>query len=276
MVISIPPIHMTARALEWLEKATTIYGWGKHYVAPINEAACDMFHPDRMLAPHIMVAKGTIWKYKGGDTWEVPAGSVQTSEHWRPKLLKEWTCGVEDIRSLWLGAYVPEFIDPEHGYTVQFGPSHHGGHWYKGTAPKLPTCQECLVLMDKANETAPMKYGQFLQYHHTNIYKEVGTGIKKVHDWKGLRWTMHPQLTLPCRACKGVGHVPSVGLYEKLGGDVNCYVCKGSGHDPSNYVQTTNGFRARLPEAKYAVDDDMADAMKYVMDSVPEWGKDKL
>lgn len=73
-VVIIPPVHMTARAYEWLTTSPSWYGYGKHYRAPVGEAACAFLTHADPDAPKIA-------------------------------LVEWWACSVEDLRAITLGMH---------------------------------------------------------------------------------------------------------------------------------------------------------------------------
>lgn len=167
VVPELPPIHLTARAAEWLRSATEVYPGSKFYKVPVSEAACDEFHPDRMVAQYVRAGH----KYL----------DAPMDPRWakREKLYQEWSCTTEDIRAYWLSLVVhPSLYD----FTIRFDP---GRLKYRmvNIPPLLPTCSECGVIMDRdAGKT--MKYGKYIN--------------------KDLDWVIHTKL---CHHCQGQGTV---------------------------------------------------------------------
>lgn len=219
-VLSLPPHHISQRAIEWLQRADTFYGCGAHYTAPINEAACDEFHPERFLPEHIKQAKVVNLDINGVRVRQWVA---------RAKLIKEWTCGVEDMRAIVLHSIVSDKHPDIGTYKISYDPANK--KWWRGQAPIQPTCQECVVVMDRALENSTTKYGQFLRYYKAGEYTPSGFRVPEA----GLRWAVDKRLTEPCPTCKGEGHA-FVTIYGQdplkalASGDRECLACKGRGY----------------------------------------------
>lgn len=131
-IASIPPKHLTARAYEWLTQAPSYYSKGGplyKYKAPLGVAACHK-----------------------------PLSSIHDAievNEWH-RAHPGWCCGVEDIRSLYIGMkYTIKWIEEKRYERII------KSHWGVGTITS-PTCIDCLVLMDKAMEHTAPKTGEYV------------------------------------------------------------------------------------------------------------------
>lgn len=247
MVISIPPHHMTMRALEWLSKAEVIYG--TQYDTPINEAACDQLYPERMVAQYVRDG------HKHLDAPMDPKWDKQ------PKLIKDWTCNVEDMRALWLSNII-EGMD----YTVQYHPERPANdRWVKGAKPIIPSCTECRALMDQALSNAPMKYGQYLRYYRKG---DITANNFRVPN-HGVRWTFDKRLVEQCPKCKGTKRYAlkepmahQAQLMPDMDSDftIPCPACQERGY-------TQKGFQLHRTTKLEQAWGDLQDAKRYMMDT---------
>lgn len=151
-IVTLPPIHMTARAYEWLTTSPTWYGYGKHYQCPEGEAACAYLYERDPDKAHV-------------------------------KVMKQWCASTEDIRAWALG--VDYVVAWGSRVAIETWPKYTIRRDYPGPNPRLPTCTACRVLLDQAIEQIKPKTGQWLVWLPRGT--EIGTtGPLKKGE---LRWT---------------------------------------------------------------------------------------
>lgn len=236
---------MTMRALEWLKESQCIYGDGGVYKTPINEAACDQLHPERMLPEHIQRAKTLKATVVNGKVTKWETDEPQP----RPKLIKEWNCGVEDMRAIWLSG-----IFEDMDYVVNYHPDRPvHDRWVRGGRPIFPSCQECRLLMDNALHGAPTKYGQYLRYYRKGQYTANNFRVPN----HGVRWTFDRKLVEQCPACLGAQSIPCKDGSEPV--MVQCPSCQGRGY-------TNKGFQHHHEDELEQAWAALQDAERYMAD----------
>lgn len=130
-IASIPPKHLTARAVEWLTTAVTIYGNGHFYKVPLGIAACSKL---------------------GEPAIRTPSG---------------WCCGVEDVRAIYLNETETVRYVHRQNYTFKNDPDKQ----WESSPLSMPTCTDCMVLLDKAISEATPKDGRFIRALNTKLGK---------------------------------------------------------------------------------------------------------
>lgn len=140
-IASIPPKHLTARAYEWLTKSSTIYG--VRYSATCGIAAC----------------------YKAvSNIHDIIEVSTDYLTH------EGWCCGVEDVRAIYLNEPTAvKYVTRTDWMGLPIPAKRDTRKEWKSAPINLPTCIDCLILMDKGMElTGPRKIGKFIRFIKLN------------------------------------------------------------------------------------------------------------
>lgn len=176
-------IHLTHRAVEWLEHSTTIVGYT--YIRPLQLKACVRLEDLRY--------EMEVVRNRRGDKELEAKCTEQGHPIIAPELrvIERWSCAVADVRAVWLSMHIERKPGDPPPYTVTmnkdprrlFGQNEtarydpkHDFRWVRSPV-MLPTCPTCNVILDEALTKAIPKTGAY----------------RDIDDEGNVVWQTHPR-----------------------------------------------------------------------------------
>lgn len=154
----IPTRHLTARAQWWLKHCTVIMPNEYPADLPVQLAAC------------LVARAGSLPNTVGGLIAIIKAKAIADHDGHQTKCIDGWSCGVVDVRAMYLSSYDPvitKAIKVRKVKTGTVGVTRRTPHanivrWEWMMAPiTMPTCMECMVILDDTLGSCVPKYGDY-------------------------------------------------------------------------------------------------------------------
>lgn len=180
----LPPKHLSQRAFWWLTQCTAIMPYEYPDDMPHGIAAC-LYARAQTNGPIVLKGKGKV------SVPMIAATQAEMGEAGLTRLIKGWACTVPDVRAMYLNSPLVN----DQLMVIQATPraeadKQTGKFVWSLVELSMPTCAECMALLDKALGSAVPKYGDY----PTAIDKHAMlTGWKKLEPPKV---TTKPEITV--------------------------------------------------------------------------------